>query len=91
MKHILLFGAGKSATCLINYLKEIATENHWSVTVADENLELLQMKVGDHEYAVGVKVDVENEVERKNLVKKSRCGHLIAATIVALPCCTYLP
>jgi UDP-N-acetylmuramoylalanine-D-glutamate ligase len=37
-KHILLFGAGKSATVLIDYLKEIAANRHWKVTVADASL-----------------------------------------------------
>ncbi|MEP7318974.1 MAG: hypothetical protein ABI921_09530 [Panacibacter sp.] len=48
-KHIVLFGAGKSATVLIDYLKEIATENNWNVTVADSNLEAVQAKVGTHD------------------------------------------
>ena len=71
MKHILLFGAGKSATVLIDYLKEISTENSWKVTVADGNLQLVQSKVGDHEYVKAVKTAVENEVERKNLIKQA--------------------
>ena len=44
-KHILLFGAGKSATVLIDYLKELATEKDWQVTIADSDAEAVQKKV----------------------------------------------
>jgi saccharopine dehydrogenase-like NADP-dependent oxidoreductase len=71
MKHILLFGAGKSATVLIDYLKEISVKYNWKVTVADGNLEIAQAKVGVHEFVQAIKVDVDNEVERKKLVMLS--------------------
>ncbi len=69
MKHILLLGAGKSATVLIDYLKNLATENQWKITIADANLPLLKQKVGDHPLVEAIKIDVENEVERKQLIE----------------------
>ena len=36
--HILVFGAGKSATVLIDFLKKTITQNNWLLTVADSNL-----------------------------------------------------
>lgn len=71
LKHIVLFGAGKSATVLIDYLKEIATENVWKVTVADSNLEAVQSKVGTHELVKAVQVDIENSEQRKALVQEA--------------------
>ncbi|WP_207493724.1 saccharopine dehydrogenase C-terminal domain-containing protein [Aridibaculum aurantiacum] len=71
MNHILLFGAGKSATVLINYLKDLATEKKYSVTIADGNLEAVQSKVGTHPLVKGVKADVENEFERHALIKQA--------------------
>ncbi len=71
MKQILLFGAGKSATVLIDYLKDIGLEHKWKVIVADENLALAQEKVGAHPYVTAVKADVENEVERGKLVRQA--------------------
>lgn len=71
LKHIVLFGAGKSATVLIEYLKEIATENIWQVIVADSNLETAMAKVGEHALAKAVAVDIENADERKELIAQA--------------------
>ena len=71
LKHIVLFGAGKSATVLIDYLKNIATENIWKVTVADNNLEIVQSKVGEHDLVKPAQVNIENEQQRKALVEQA--------------------
>ncbi|RYY40597.1 MAG: saccharopine dehydrogenase [Chitinophagaceae bacterium] len=46
MKKILLFGAGKSATVLIDYLLQHALSENWTVTVVDANLALAEEKIG---------------------------------------------
>lgn len=71
MKNILLFGAGKSATFLIEYLKELSTNFHYNVTVADENPENTQLKVGEHPFVKAINANAENESERRNLIKKA--------------------
>jgi saccharopine dehydrogenase-like NADP-dependent oxidoreductase len=71
MKHILLFGAGKSATVLIGYLKQTATQKQWQVTIADVNPAAVQAKVGDHALVKAVGVSIENEVERKALIERA--------------------
>src|SRR4051812_30881587 len=71
MKHILLFGAGRSATFLIDYLKKLATDFHYSVTVADENFENAQSKVGKHDFVKAAGADAENEIDRRNLIEKA--------------------
>ncbi|NCI50170.1 saccharopine dehydrogenase [Sediminibacterium roseum] len=71
MKHILLFGAGKSATVLIDYLKNIATAKQWQVTIADANLAAVQAKVGNHPGVNAVGIDIEHETDRKALVEKA--------------------
>ena len=40
MKKILIFGAGKSATVLIEYLLEQASIHQWQVIVADQDIDL---------------------------------------------------
>ena len=67
-KHILLFGAGKSATVLIDYLKQLSTEKNWQVTVADSDLKAVQLKVGAHSHTKAVAVDVTNESVRKQYI-----------------------
>lgn len=67
-KHIVLFGAGKSATVLIGYLKNLSMEKSWRVTVADSNLATVQAKVGEHPLVQALALDIMNDYERKALV-----------------------
>lgn len=71
MKHILLFGAGKSATVLIDYLKLLATQKQWQVTIADADGATVQTKVGSHELVKAVQVSIEDETLRQQLVKSA--------------------
>lgn len=68
-KHILLFGAGKSATVLIDYLKNACAENNWRLTVADSNYELAASKTGGHTHATPLAVNIEDAAQRKELIK----------------------
>ncbi len=71
MKNILLVGAGKSATVLINYLIAHAEEQGWKLTVADMNLELAQSKTGDSSHASAVSFDTANQNERSAYIEKA--------------------
>jgi len=68
MKHILLFGAGKSATVLIDYLKILADEKNWNVTVADGSFENAKSKTGNHSKVKPVEINIENAIARKELI-----------------------
>lgn len=48
MKHVLVLGAGKSATVLIEYLLSEAGRGDWHVHVADLDPQLAASKVGGH-------------------------------------------
>ena len=67
-KHILVLGAGKSATCLINYLLEICTTNQWTATIADSDLSLVQSKVPATGPVKAVALDVTNPAARSTLI-----------------------
>jgi saccharopine dehydrogenase-like NADP-dependent oxidoreductase len=69
VKHILLFGAGKSATVLIDFLKNLSAEKNWKVTVADSDLKTVQKKVGEHSNTFPVAVDVTNAGERQQYIQ----------------------
>ncbi|MBX3242708.1 MAG: saccharopine dehydrogenase NADP-binding domain-containing protein [Chitinophagaceae bacterium] len=71
MKTILLFGAGKSATCLIDYLISHAPENDWQVVVADNNLELAKSKTGSSSRAFATAINITDDSSRKDLIRKS--------------------
>lgn len=70
-KTILLFGAGKSATVLIDYLKKKSASNNWLFIVADNNLAAIQSKLGENTNAQAVQINIENATERKQLVAKA--------------------
>src|SRR6186713_1900145 len=62
MKKILLFGAGKSATCLIQYLVRATAARNWQLVVADSNLSLARSKIGDNApHARAVVLQVEDQ------------------------------
>lgn len=71
MKNILLFGAGKSATILIDYLLQHAARQKWHVTVADHDLQLVKSKTGKSYYATPVALDVKDANSRENLIKEA--------------------
>lgn len=68
MKHILVFGAGKSATCLIEYLTATVQAHNWRLTVADNNFALARSKTGDAPHTHAVAINVESETDRSALI-----------------------
>ncbi len=71
MHQILLFGAGKSATCLIDYLLMESGDNDWLVTVADGDLPLAQSKTRHHPRADAIQLNVENKEQRWEAIQKA--------------------
>nr|WP_262713771.1 saccharopine dehydrogenase NADP-binding domain-containing protein [Pseudobacter ginsenosidimutans] len=68
MKHILVFGAGKSATCLIDYLIKETDTHRWALTVVDGNLELASSKTAGAPHVKAVAINVEQDEARRALV-----------------------
>lgn len=71
MKTILLFGAGKSATVLIDYLLDNAVIENWKVTVVDGNLELAQSKTAHSQRATAVSFDIMDVSERGKYIRQA--------------------
>ncbi len=71
VKKILVFGAGKSATCLIDYLLRQAATHNWQVIVADGDLEQARAKSGTSPYALPVQVNVKDHESRNALIMQS--------------------
>ncbi len=68
MKKVLVLGAGRSATALIEYLLGAAQEDDFAVVVADAQLALAQQKVGAHPRGEAVALDATRALERRALV-----------------------
>ncbi|MHB1922605.1 MAG: saccharopine dehydrogenase C-terminal domain-containing protein, partial [Chitinophagaceae bacterium] len=68
MKNILLFGAGKSTTFLIEYLLDHAPKNKWHLTVVDNDLQLIRTKIGKSYFATAESFDIHEEEKRKRVL-----------------------
>ena len=81
MKTILLIGAGKSATVLINYLLDEAEKNGWKFIIADADKEhgARQRPITAVLLRV-VELDITNEREREKLDTESPCCDFHDAT-----------
>jgi len=71
MKKILLFGAGKSATVLIDYLRQNEQSEGWQFTVVDADLNLAKSKIGNAQNGIAASFDIKNETERKKYIDAS--------------------
>ncbi len=69
MQNILLFGAGKSATVLIDYLIKNSMEENWKLTVVDADLKLAQSKIGNAIRAAAISFDIRNSDERIKFIQ----------------------
>ena len=70
-KNILLFGAGKSASVLIDFLIHAAPENNWTITIADANKELILLKTKSRPLSTAVELDIKDDQKRKALISGS--------------------
>lgn len=70
MIHILVIGAGRSATSLIDYLLKNAGTYNWHITVSDVDIQLARQKVAGYTGAEAVSFDIRDEVQRKNVLAK---------------------
>ncbi|TGD80604.1 saccharopine dehydrogenase C-terminal domain-containing protein [Hymenobacter wooponensis] len=69
---LLLLGAGRSASSLINYLLRYAPLEGWQVTVGDVNPAHLEPVLAAHtEYARAVTFDIQNEARLEELVQEA--------------------
>lgn len=71
MRKILVIGAGKSASQLINYLLNKSEAEKLQVTVGDISLENARKLVGDHKNGAAIKLDVFNTSDREKAIQEA--------------------
>ena len=71
MKRILILGAGKSATALIDYLIEEAQQQDWQIIVADRNKELAESKIEGRAKASALEIDIMDAASRAKEVQEA--------------------
>ncbi len=76
MKNVLILGAGKSSTVLIDYMLNHAQEHDWHITVGDLNIEIAQQKINGHAFGSAIYFNVEEDLIRKEAI--SNCDLVIS-------------
>lgn len=71
MKDILILGAGRSSSVLIQYLHQQAIKFDWSITVADASLLLAQEKIAGMSGATAVSFDIADETQLQHFISKA--------------------
>ena len=72
MKKIVIFGAGRSSTSLIEYLLSIAEKQNLLITLLDYNEELAKSKINNHKFGEAHFIDANNPNERLKFIKESQ-------------------
>jgi len=71
MQNILLLGAGRSATSLINYLKKNAEKEDWHIKIGDFDITLAEEKAEGHPNTSFIQFDILNEIQTKDEIAKA--------------------
>lgn len=70
-KKILIIGAGRSTTALIDYLLAEAETENWQIVVCDEEADLIQEKIKTHPAAQGIQLDIHQDLARKSIIQSA--------------------
>ena len=71
MRNILIIGAGRSASSLIQYLLNKSEKENLHLTIADLSLELAQRKTNNHPNATAIQLDINIENQRHAEIQKA--------------------
>ena len=71
MRNILIIGAGRSASSLIQYLLQKSDQENLHLTIGDLSLELAQRKTNNHSNATAIQLDIHNETQRHAEIQKA--------------------
>ncbi|SHI98545.1 saccharopine dehydrogenase family protein [Flavobacterium haoranii] len=71
MRNILVIGAGRSASSLIQYLLTKSEQENLNITIGDLSLELAQKKVKNHTNARAIAFDIFNDIQRQEEIQRA--------------------
>lgn len=71
MRTILIIGAGRSASSLIQYLLEKSEKEQLHLIIGDLSLELAQKKTNNHPNATPIALDIFNTQQRQDAIQKA--------------------
>ncbi len=68
LEKILLFGAGKSASVLIDYLLSKSSSHSWKLVIADADKKMIESKTNHHPNSEAVGLDITDDEKRRELI-----------------------
>lgn len=71
MRNILIIGAGRSASSLIQYLLQKSDSEQLHLTLGDLSVELARKKSNNHPNATAIALDINNTEERQTQIQKA--------------------
>ena len=71
MKNILIIGAGRSASSLIQYLLNKSQSEQLHLTIGDLSIELAKKKVNNHPNATAIAFNVFDQKQRQSEIQKA--------------------
>lgn len=69
MKKILVIGAGRSATSLIDYLLKNSSTYLWQITVADVDKALAEQKINGHANGTAISINIKEDETRRAVIQ----------------------
>ncbi|HRN45855.1 MAG TPA: saccharopine dehydrogenase NADP-binding domain-containing protein, partial [Flavobacterium sp.] len=69
MRTILIIGAGRSASSLIQYLLNKSVKENLHLVIGDLSLNLAQKKTNNHPNATAIALDIFDEDQRKKAIQ----------------------
>jgi len=70
MTNILIIGAGRSTTSLINYLLQNSATYNFKITVADVDIKLAQEKVVNNTNATAISFNINDAYKRREIIQQ---------------------
>jgi saccharopine dehydrogenase (NADP+, L-glutamate forming) len=70
MQNLLIIGAGRSSTALINYILGEARQHNFFVTVGDADIELAQRKINNHPNGRAIWLDASKPNDRRDVINR---------------------
>lgn len=71
MRNILIIGAGRSASSLIQYLLNKSTQENLHLTIGDLSLDLAKRKTNNHQNATAIALDIHDISQRQAEIQKA--------------------
>lgn len=71
MKSILILGAGRSSSSLIDYLLRMAPSHDWQVIVGDSSEQAALQKIGSSAYGTALHFDINDQALSRTVIEKT--------------------